>query len=71
MPFLAFGVIDRLAQVTISEVNGAGLSHPGFRRVLIQSEILYGVSLFIASIGLRYTVSGDRWIETLLRGSKA
>ena len=56
--------------MTIIEVNGAGLSHPVFRRVLIQCEILYGVSLFIAILGLSCTVSGDRSSEILLRGSR-
>ncbi len=48
-PFLVVGVIDRLAQVTIIKVNRMSLTHPGFRRVLIQCAVLGKMSLCIAS----------------------
>ena len=36
MPFMIIGVIARLAEMTIVEAKRTSLTHPGFRRALIQ-----------------------------------
>jgi len=46
LPFVIFGIIDGLAQMTIVEVKRTSLTHPGLRRVLIQC-VLWAMELVI------------------------
>lgn len=48
-PFVIFGVIDGLTQMTIVEVKRTGLTHPGLRRVFIQCVLLVMELLIIAN----------------------
>ena len=53
VPFMSFGVIARLAEMTIIKAKRAGLTHGGFRRALVQLRILAVSSLVITNSTLK------------------
>lgn len=64
---MIFRVIARLAEMTIVKAKRAGLTHPGFRRALIQLRNLTVRSLVITNSNLGASRTGELFQDIVVQ----